>query len=298
MSAPPVISVDMFEAAKKQLLHNREFARRNKKREYLYSKLIYCSKCGHKMFGGFQPPRKKWEYEGGRYYHGIYRKKDAVGTSKRCEWCPQYSEARLEPIWDCLKEIIKNPKNMTAPLKEYIYQEDDPRVIQDRLVEINYALSDIQQKQTRLTDLLIADKITDEKFEQHEREYARDEQKLTDEATRLRQNLLSKNERAEREEAIQKAYKHIRAKLDDVSYEEKAKIISIFVQRITLHAQENYAEVVFRFHRDTTVPNKKQVSQLDDSFLLVLKIRTISESERRAFMLRVNPGMYIPKSLV
>jgi len=123
IETPVVISPETFELAKQQLMRNREFSKRNQKREYLYSKLIYCGKCNYKMFSGFQPPRKNWEHGNGRYYHGIYRKDDAVGTTKRCEWCPQYSEARLEPIWYCLKEILKNPQNMFHPLNTSIKQK-------------------------------------------------------------------------------------------------------------------------------------------------------------------------------
>lgn len=302
MSAPAIITAEMFEAAKRQLLHNREFAERNKKREYLYSKLIYCSKCGHKMFGGYQPPRKKWEYEGGRYYHGIYRKGGAVGTSKRCEWCPQYSEARLEPIWECLKEILHNPKNMAAPLKQYVYKEEDPRRVKERLEEIGDLLDGIRKKRMKIADLLISDHITEEQFKDYEKEYSRDEQKLNDESTLLRQTLLTKQEQTERETVIQQSYQKIREKLDSVSYEEKARIISIFIERITLYAREDYAEVVFRFHRDVDVSGANKATpvcgDVCGGFNLVLLIKTISEKERRSFILRMNPGMYIPKAIV
>jgi site-specific DNA recombinase len=81
---PPVISVDLFEKAKQQLLKNREMSSRNTKRQYLYTKIIYCGACGFKMFSGFQPARKERGGVGTKYYHGTHRKKDAVGTTKRC----------------------------------------------------------------------------------------------------------------------------------------------------------------------------------------------------------------------
>lgn len=302
MSAPAIISNEMYEEAKKQLLHNREFARRNRKREYLYSKLIYCSECGYKMFGGFQPPRKKWEFAGGRYYHGTYRKDGAVGTSKRCEWCPQYSEPRLEPVWECLKEILRNPKNMLAPLERYVYKEDDPALTKARLEEIEIALAVVQRKQDRTNDLYINEQITKEQYGQYQVEYKRDEQQLKDEATRLQQTLLSKKEKTDREVAVKKAYERIKEKLDTVSYEEKSKIVSLFIERITLHAKKDYAEVVFKFPGYTMAPVTNQVETLSKegtrSFPLVLKICTVSETERRRTIIMANPGMYVPKVLV
>lgn len=302
MSCSPIISMEMFEGAKKQLLHNREFARRNLKRDYLYSKLIWCSKCDFKMFGGFQPPKKQWEFSGGQYYHGIYRKDDAVGVSKRCEWCPVYSEARLEPIWECLREILKNPKNMLAPLERYVYKEIDPTLTKARLEEIDVALSAIERKQLRASELYVEEHIAKQQYDQYLNEYKRDIQKLNDEATLLRQSLLTKKEKTDREQVVKQAYEQIKDKLDNVSREEKAKIISFFIERITLHAKEDYAEVVFKFPEHTQAPKSRNVSMAPQegikTFPLVLNIRTISEEERRMTIFMATPGMYKPKILI
>ena len=302
MSCSPVISMEMFEGAKKQLLHNREFARRNLKRDYLYSKLIWCSKCDFKMFGGFQPPKKQWEFSGGQYYHGIYRKEDSTGTSKRCEWCPVYSEARLEPIWECLKEILKNPKNMLAPLERYVYKEIDPTLTKTRLEEIDVALSTIERKQLRASELYVDEHIAKPQYDQYLNEYKRDIQKLNDEATFLRQSLLTKKEKNDREQVVNQAYEKIKDKLENVSREEKTKIISFFIERITLHAKEDYAEVVFKFPEHTQAPKTRNVSMAPQegikTFPLVLNIRTISEEERRMTIFMATPGMYKPKILI
>lgn len=298
MQTEPVISREMFEAAKLQLLHNREFAERNRKREYLYSKLIFCSRCNHKMFGGFQPPKKKWEYAGGRYYHGIYRNDAAIGKTARCEWCPIYSEARLEPIWECLKEILQNPKNMLAPLGKYIHKEVDQKKTDMRLGEIAIEIDSVKDKSNRTNELYIEQKISKKEYNAYNEAYRREIQKLEDEATRLKQTLLTKKEVGEREQSIQKAFKQIQSKLENVSYEDKTSIIHFFIERITLHAKEDYAEVVFKFPQFTEAKQTKVVSQEGKWFPLVLHIKTTTEAERRAFMLKVNPGMYIPKTLV
>ena len=298
MHTDPVISRERFEAAKEQLLRNREFAARNKKREYLYVKIIHCGKCGFKMFGGFQPPKKEWEYAGGRYYHGVYRNDKVAGTSKRCEWCPNYSEARLEPIWECLKEILQNPQNMLAPLEKYIHEVDDPKITKDRLTEIDKELETIKRKRKKVYDLLINERITEEESREYIREYDHHERNFTDEQTRLKQTLLTKNELADRETAVRKAFNQVRSKLDTVSYEEKAQIIRLFIERITLHAKEDYAEVVFKFPQFTETRGKKLVSQEGKWFPLVLRIKTTTEAERRKFMASVNPGRFVPKALV
>lgn len=297
IQTPAIISKEMYEAAKAQLTRNREFATRNKKREYLYSKLIYCSECGFKMFGGFKAPKIEWEHGNGRYYHGIYRNAKTAG-SKRCEWCPRYSEPRMEPIWESLKEILQNPKNMLAPLEKYVYKSDDPKRTKERLDEIDEQLNAIQRKRSKAYDLLINESITDDQCQQYVKEYERDQQALNNEATRLRQKLLTKQEKVDREQAVRKACEQVQQKLDNVSYEDKAKIISFFIERITLHAKQDYAEVVFSFPHLTDTKREKIVSLSGKTFPLVLNIKTVSEAERRSFLIRANPGMYVPKALV
>lgn len=302
MACQPIITREIFEAAKEQLLKNREMASRNQKRIYLYSKLIYCGKCGYKMFSGYQPPTKKWPGAGGRYYHGVYRNDKATGTTKRCEWCPQYSETRLEPVWESLKEILRNPDNMLKPLEKYIYREESPENVKERLEQIAVELSSVHEKQSRVDELYISGQLDQPKYREHSNANGIEEKKLSDEASRLRQSLLTKKEKAERSEAIRQAYEKIKERLDSVSYEEKAEIIRLFVERITLHAHEDYASVVFRFpgsSETATVKLGSRVSQENKYFPLVLNIQTVSELERRRqIMAVVNREMHVPKTLV
>jgi site-specific DNA recombinase len=301
-SAPAIISREMFEASKKQLLKNREMSKRNQKRSYLYCKIIFCSKCGYRIFGGFQPNTKKWPSAGGRYYHGTYRNDKPPGVSKRCEWCPTYAESRLEPIWECLKDILKNPKNMFDPLEKYLYREESPTNINERLEQITTELSSVLEKKHRVDELYIAGNIDQNKYREHSNENNAEEKRLTDEATRLRQTLLTKKEKSEREVAIRQAYERVKDSLDSISYEKKSAVIRLFIERITLYAKENYASVVFKFPSSTDTANVRAgtpVSQEDKSFPLVLNIKTKTQNERRAEILRNNPLMFhVPKMLV
>ena len=302
MSCEPIITREIFEAAKRQLLKNREMAKRNQKRSYLFSKLIFCSRCGYRMFGGYQPPTKKWPGAGGKYYHGTYKNDKVVGVSKRCEWCPQYAETRLEPVWESLKEILKHPDNMLKPLEKYIYQEENPENVKERLEQIAVELSTVREKQSRVDELYINGQLEQQKYREHSNANGIEEKKLSDEASRLRQSLLTKKEKTDRTFAIKQAYEQIKERLDSVSYDEKSEIVRLFVERITLHAKEDYASVVFTFPGSTetaTVKLGEKVLQENKSFPLVLNIRTVSELERRReIMALVNENMHLPKTLV
>jgi len=303
IKVPPIISRDLFDSATQQLVRNREFSRRNQKREYLYSKLIHCGYCNFKMFSGYQPPRKnKLVADGvGKYYHGVYRKIDAVGTTKRCEKCLQYAETRLEPIWECLKAIIKNPNNMNAPLEKYIYKEENSAEIKERLGEIETELLFIDKKKEKVQKMYVESDMDEKRYDLYVSEYKMEAQKLTDESTRLRQRLLSTAEKKGRQTAISKVYEQVKNKLDNVSYIDKEKILHMFVERLSLFPKENYAQVVFKFPSDSSVAQVDKTVSLnpsnDKSFPLVLNIRTMTEKERRGEIIRINPLMYSPKEL-
>jgi len=254
------------------------------------------------MFSGFQPSKKKWPGAGGRYYHGVYRNDQPVGTTKRCEWCPLYAETRLEPIWECLKEVLKNPKNMFDPLEKYIYREENPENVKARLEEIDTELSSVRTKQSRVDELYINGQLDKEKYKEHSDFNEREGKRLGGEETQLRQSLLTKKEKTERTVAIQQAYEQIKDRLENVSYEEKIKIVSLFIERITLYAKDDHASVIFRFPSSTETTTVKLGAKVSSEqskyFPLVLNIKTMTITERRQQIVRDNPLMYFPKTLV
>lgn len=70
LHVPPIIDRELFEGAIKQLQKNREDSKRNTKRPYLYSKLLYCGQSGLKLQSGYQTPRvHKDSPTLGKYYH-------------------------------------------------------------------------------------------------------------------------------------------------------------------------------------------------------------------------------------
>lgn len=303
IKVPPIISRDLFDAATQQLVRNREFSVRNQKREYLYAKLIHCGYCNFKMFSGYQPPRKnKPVADGvGKYYHGVYRKADAVGTTKRCEKCLQYAETRLEPIWECLKAVLKNPTNMNDPLEKYIYKQENTSEIKERLEEIQTELSFVEKKKEKVQKMYVESDMDVKRYEMYMAEYKMETQKLDDESTRLRQRLLSNAEKKDRRVSIEKVYEKVKTKLDDVSYADKSNILHMFVERLTLFPKENYAQVVFKFPSDIDITKVDKTVSLtptnDKSFPLVLNVRTMTEKERRVEVIKTNPLMYSPKEL-
>jgi site-specific DNA recombinase len=100
VEVPSLIPVELFEAVQRKLKSNADLSRRNTKREYLLSGLLYCSQCGGRM--------------GGHTIHDVpyyrcYRKynPDRVllgpdGEPRPCS-CPEVRAEAVEPVvWDTI----------------------------------------------------------------------------------------------------------------------------------------------------------------------------------------------------
>lgn len=77
IKVPQIISKELFQASIKQLKKNRENSKRNTKRPYLYSTLLYCGETGNKLQSGYQTPKVgKDSRTLGKYYHTYVRERE------------------------------------------------------------------------------------------------------------------------------------------------------------------------------------------------------------------------------
>jgi len=293
ITVPPIISVELFEKAKEQLLRNREDSARNTKRLYLYSKVLYCGDCRHKMFSGYQKAGKNsTNKEGTRYYRGVYRKPDAVGTTKRCLSCDQYAESRLEPIWNCLKEILHNPKNLKTPLEKYKFNGETKAEIIKRILECEQRIASVEVKERKLVSLFLDKEQMDQKqYDDLASQFRKEKEGLKTDVLRLNQSIIKKEDERDREKVMQGLYAEIKSRLSNITYEEKRKIIHLFIDRINLHQKKNYAEVIFKFPV-REVAGAAYVQTVPNNINLIMDVKTMSEKEIRQKILIANPLMY------
>lgn len=289
---PPIISRDLFNKAKEQLTENRDNAKRNMKHSYLYAKILYCGYCNFKLFSGFQPPNKKGGSNNGtKYYHGTARKKDEVGTTRRCTpICSQCAESRLEPIWNCLKSILEDPKNAIPALEQYTFKDKNKEDIQKKILQTEKQIGAIVIKRKKLGDVYVATELNEKDYKYRLDELKKEEGRTKEELAKLNQFIVSKKEKAERPQILNEMFTEIKVRLENATYSDKQYIIGLFIEKITLRTRSNYADVIFRF------PSKNNEKGLKAQLYLTIKI--LSETERRREILMANPSMYVPKALV
>jgi site-specific DNA recombinase len=245
IQVPPIISRDLFDQCIQQLIKNREFSKRNQKRIYLFSKIVYCGGCGFKLFGGYQPSRKE-NTAGSKYYHGVCSKE--VGSSKRCETCEQIAEVRLMPIWDQLKEILKKPEITLNKLAKYNSDKVERDDTKDELDQVNKTLPSIVEKRQRLAILYADGEIEHDDYKKALVECKTQEEQLRQDQLRLERKLLTRKEIKEVANIINEQYKRLVERLDSLTYDEKQEAMRLVLRKIIVYPKKAEAEVELNFN--------------------------------------------------
>ncbi len=278
MTSPVIISKETFQRSKEQLLRNKENARRNQKRDYMFSKMIYCGQCNHKMFAGYQPPKKGNRETGTKYYHGVYRTQTETGATKRCLKCLQCSESRLEPIWEAVKDVLKNPKNIWKPLSNYAFPSVSQDAINKKIGDIERQLLSLGKRKKKIADLYIEDENMDKKYYlsligQCDKE----EKVLKYQLCLIEKSRVTKTEKTEQSKVISELYEKIKTRLENAEYEEKTAILNMVIDRVIIFPKQNYADVVLRFPCLSQDDEKVDKSETNP----MIRVKIISENQCR-----------------
>ncbi len=107
VAVPSLLPLELFEAVQRKLDRNAALSRRNTKREYLLSGLLYCSQCGGKMEG--HTTHDVPYYRCYRKYNPDRVPLDPSGKPQPCP-CPEVKTEALEPVvWDTICQLIRDP---------------------------------------------------------------------------------------------------------------------------------------------------------------------------------------------
>ncbi|MFA5009310.1 MAG: recombinase family protein [Candidatus Paceibacterota bacterium] len=249
IKVPEIVPREVFDACTQQLLRNREFSKRNQKRNYLFSKIIYCGSCGFKLFGGYQPPKKDGN-NGSKYYHGMCTKME-VGTTQRCPACEQIAETRLYPIWDKIKDILKKPELTLERLRKYNEERISKDDTEERLQQIDKSLKSLTLKRYRLGQIYSEDEGMDhENYKKSVTECREQEDKLRQDKMRLERRLLDRKGVKKMAELIESQYARLAKKLDSLTYDEQQEALRLLVKRVIVYPKKAEAEVELNFNAE------------------------------------------------
>jgi len=242
IQVPAIVAPQTVELAKIQLQKNKEFASRKSKLLYMFAKLIYCGKCGLKLFGG-----SVQRVNVNRHYRGV-RKVDLLKqyelNTKRCDWCGMIAESRLEPIWGAIENLLNNPKIAFSKLQKYMDRSVNRKETKSKLSEIEKEFVGIEERRKR-ADVLYAEtrRIDYAEYRKRLNECDREEGGFLKDKARLVKLLENRNYKQERIKTLKAWQEKLNVLSKNQSYENKYKIIHYLTNRITVFLNKNEAEV-------------------------------------------------------
>ena len=236
VEVPSLVPIELFEAVQRKLKTNAELSRRNTKREYLLSGLLYCSQCDGRM--------------GGHTIHDVayyrcYRKDnpDRVllgpdGDPQLCS-CPEIRAEVVEPVvWDTICQLIKDPDFLIQELHKRNNDNSQTREILERELQLCQArLKAIPDEQKRLVEGyrkgLYADFMMREDMELIQKEQDEIEKRKSELERQLAQRKLTESQEAK----IRSFAKKIGTGLDTLGFAGRQELLRLLVEKVLFDGQ-------------------------------------------------------------
>ena len=236
VNVPSLVPVELFEAAQRKLNTNAERSRRNTKREYLLSGLLYCSQCGGRM--------------GGHAIHDVpyyrcYRKDnpDKVpfntdGKLQPC-LCPEVKAEAIEPVvWDTICQLIKDPGFLIRELQKRNTDNSQTKEILERELQLcSTRLKAIPDEQRRLVEGyrkgLYPDFMMREDMELIQKEQGELEKRKAELERQLAQRQLTQSQEA----CIRSLTEKIGAGLYNLDFAGKQELLRLLIEKVLYDGQ-------------------------------------------------------------
>lgn len=137
-------------------IHNREFAKRNQKHEYLLNKRVYCGVCNCKMSATPNHSGKKIYL-----YHRCMAKN---AYARDCTNTVTYSAQSLDAqVWEWVKSMLSDPDRLRAGFEEpKVKQEQKNSPIRERLDVLESLIEDNKVQLEKLIDLYLSNEFSKE----------------------------------------------------------------------------------------------------------------------------------------
>jgi site-specific DNA recombinase len=236
VKVPSLIPVELFDTVQRKLTANAELSKRNIKREYLLSGLLYCSQCGGRMGGHTIDDIP---------YYRCYRKgnPDKVpfgpdGKPQPCP-CPHVRANVIEPVvWDTICQLIKDPEFLIQELHRRNTDSSQTKQILERELQLcGTRLKAIPEEQGRLVEGyrkgLYADFMMREEMELIQKEEVELEKRKAELERQLAQRFLTQDQEAN----IKRLAEKIRIGLDTLDFNGKQELLRLLVEKVIYNEQ-------------------------------------------------------------
>jgi Site-specific recombinases, DNA invertase Pin homologs len=181
LDVPPLLDKETIEAICSKAEANRTYTHGHIKHRYLFSRMIFCAHCGYAMMGQTNQNTK-------RYYRHAHTERDRVcNGAPRKGWIP--ADAIEDNVMRHLFETFGNPVAVQRAIEEATPNSDRIQQAVKRKGFVEQELETIENSRQRILRLIVKGTIEEANAETELKKLKNREQKLTDERTRLEDEL-------------------------------------------------------------------------------------------------------------
>ena len=242
---PPIVSREIFEAAKDQLARNRDLAQRNGKgNTYLLSGLCVCARCRYGYYGRANSPCGKYAGRDYSYYFCAASTMRHVVNSVRCTNRSVRRDLLEDHVWRSVCDLLKNPSRM---MDEWTRRTDASQVTSEYTRQYDEALRWVRSHEKALQRLLDAYEIGAIELA----DLKTRSELVRERLTRARNELDSLEKHFAEQRELQLVIAHVesfaerlRVGLDTLGWKERQAVVRAVVARIEIDADD--VTIVYR----------------------------------------------------
>lgn len=240
---PVIISKEIFDKAQAQLINNKKFSPRKTKLVYALQYKLTCGfdnrryQCNRRLYKQGQRETKYYFCTGNRPTY----------TPNICP-APSVSESRvLPPIWEKLKNLLSNPKEVMEGLKFYREQKNKRARIQKKIESIEKILAAQKRAKERYAELYADGSIEKDFYNKKVEKCNKEIENLVSEKEKFNQLLLNEEEMNSRIKSLQELYREWKESLENATYEMKVSLIQKLTNKVIIKGNQLDIEYLFPF---------------------------------------------------
>jgi site-specific DNA recombinase len=236
VEVPSLVPIELFEAVQRKLTTNADLSKRNTKREYLLSGILYCSQCGGRMGG--HATHDVLYYRCYRKYDPDRVPLDPSGEPRPCS-CPEVKADIIEPVvWDTICNLIRDPDFLIQELHKRNTDNSQTKEILERELKLCQArLKAIPDEQKRLVEGyrkgLYADFMMREDMDLIQKEQGELEKRKSELERQLAQRQLTESQEAR----IRSFAEKISSGLDTLDFAGRQELLRLLVEKVIFNGQ-------------------------------------------------------------
>jgi len=248
IDVPPIVSIDLFQAAGEQLDRNRQQSRRMAREgRYLLQGLMVCGNCGYACYGTTTSPKLKVPIS---YYRCLGRDAARWPGGRLCHVRPVRADLLQEHVWRSVCQLLEEPERLK---EEWLHRNHDKKgsheldALRDDAAQ---TLAAQEKTLTRLVDAYEAGAVSLDDLKQRT-------QVVRDRIARARRELQTAQENLDNHSQLRAVItrledfsERVSTRLKKLTWQEQQRLVRTLIAKIEI--TDDGATIVYRLSASPT----------------------------------------------